>query len=64
MCTTCYPNCSDQPLCDVNMPCQTRLNDVSFVARYRYDEECGMHRLKRLRELRGRLQRQVDGTAL
>lgn len=35
---TCYPNCSDQPSCDVKRPCQTRLNEVSFVTRYRYDE--------------------------
>ena len=54
VCTMCHPICSGQPSCDVEMPCYTRLNDLSFTVQYRYDDECEVHRCRRLRKLKGR----------
>jgi hypothetical protein len=41
------------PSCDVEMSCYTRLNDMSFTVRFRYDEERDVYRCRILWQLKG-----------
>ncbi|KVA92414.1 hypothetical protein WI61_36950 [Burkholderia cepacia] len=49
VCTTYYLICSGQPPSNVEIHYCTRLNDMSFTARYHYDDECDAPRCRRLK---------------